>query len=96
MSVAVIAILVASGSLAISAWQALLNWRRYRGENQARIAIDPRSVTRDCTGWVVVLDLTNVGKSHARHIRTWLEDANGDPATEAVPVGEPKSEPAGT
>jgi len=49
----------------------------FRGRHKARIAVDPGEVVRQPDRWKVELWLTNVGLSHARRVRVWLEDEDG-------------------
>jgi len=77
-TLSVVAIVLAAASLVISWWQANIKWQEFRDRRKARIAVDPEPVNAAPDHWRVVLWLTNVGASHARRVRVWLENKNGD------------------
>jgi hypothetical protein len=75
--VAVVAIVLAAASFLVSVWQGALKWWEFRHNRTARIAVDPGEVDAEPDHWEVELWLTNVGPSHARRVRVWLEDETG-------------------
>jgi len=87
--VAVLALVLAVASLGISVWQAILRWREFGQRQKARIAVDAGDVTRQDDHWHVELWLTNVGLSHARRVRVWLEDEGGAALCEPHPMPKP-------
>jgi len=76
-TVSIVSIVVATAALVVSALQASIKWREFRHRREARIAVDP-VVHPASDHWVVELWLTNVGSSHARLVRAWLEDERGE------------------
>ena len=84
-----VAIALAAASFAVSAWQASLRWAEFRDKRKARIAIDPGEVRVGPDSWAVELWLTNVGLSHARRVRVWLEDEEGTPQCEEQRLERP-------
>ena len=74
---AVVAFALAVASFAVSVWQATLRWWEFRNNRTARIAVDPGEIHAEPDHWEVELWLTNVGPSHARRVRVWLEDESG-------------------
>jgi hypothetical protein len=83
------AIALAVASLAVSAWQASFRWVEFRDKRKARIAVDPGEVVAVPDSWEVELWLTNVGRSHARRVRVWLEDEQGTPQCEEKRLARP-------
>ena len=86
-----IALVLAIASLAISIWQAVLRWREFGDRRKARIAVDVGEIIlrSDDDQWEVELWLTNVGLSHARRVRAWLEDEDGAVLCEEYRVRHP-------
>jgi len=86
-----IALVVAAASLAISVWQAFIRWREFGDRRKARIAVDVGKIVLEPEGdcWDVELWLTNVGLSHARRVRAWLEDERGVPLCKEYHVDRP-------
>jgi hypothetical protein len=89
VTVSVVAIVLAAASLAVSVWQAVVRSSEFRDKRKARIAVDPGQVRAERTWWEVELWLTNVGRSHARRVRVWLEDEAGTPLCEEHRLGRP-------
>jgi hypothetical protein len=77
VTVSVVAIALAASSFTVSVWQATLRWSELRDKRKARIAVDPGEIRAKPDHWEVELWLTNVGLSHARRVRVWLEDEDG-------------------
>jgi hypothetical protein len=90
-TVAAIALVLAIASLGISVWQAVLRWREFGDRRKARIAVDVGEIIlrSDHEQWEVELWLTNVGLSHARRVRAWLEDADGAVLSDECRVRHP-------
>ena len=90
-TVAAIALVLAIASLGISVWQAVLRWREFGDRRRARIAVDVGEIVfqpeRD--QWEVELWLTNVGLSHARRVRAWLEDETGAVLCDELRIDRP-------
>jgi hypothetical protein len=84
-----VAVTIAAASFAISAWQAFLRWSEFSHMRMARIAVDPGEVRASDDSWEVELWLTNVGRSHARRVRVWLEDEAGTPLCEEQRLARP-------
>jgi hypothetical protein len=76
-TVAVVAIVFAAASLVVSVWQATLKGWEFRHSRTARITVDPGEIHAGPEHWEVEVWLTNVGPSHARRVRVWLEDESG-------------------
>jgi hypothetical protein len=89
VAVSGVAIVLAVASFAISAWQASVRWSEFREKRKARIAVDPGEVHAGQDAWEVELWLTNVGLSHARRVRIWLEDEEGMPQSEEERLARP-------
>jgi hypothetical protein len=76
-AVATVAIALAAASFVVSVWQAAIKWWEFRHNRTAHIAVDPGEIHAEPDHWEVELWLTNVGPSHARRVRAWLEDEMG-------------------
>ena len=88
-TVAVIAVALAAASFAVSAWQAIIRRREFDDRRKARIAVDAGEIVSQTDHWEVELWLTNVGRSHARRVRVWLEDEAGVPLCDEHRVRHP-------
>jgi hypothetical protein len=88
-TVAAVALVLAIASLGISVWQAIIRWREFGDRRKARIAVDRGEVVRQPDHWDVELWLTNVGLSHARGVRVWLEDEDGASLCEECRIRKP-------
>lgn len=84
-----IAITLATASFAVSVWQASVRWWEFREKRRARIAVDPGEIRAEPGYWEVELWLTNVGLSHARRVRIWLQDETGTPLCEEHRLSHP-------
>jgi hypothetical protein len=89
LTLSVIAIVVAAASFVVSGWQAATHWREFRNRQKARVAVDPGHIRSDGDRWIVELWLTNVGASHARRVRVWLEDLQGNRLTQEARIPRP-------
>jgi hypothetical protein len=88
-TVAVVAIALAAASFVVSVWQATLKWWEFRHNRTARIAVDRGEIHAQPDHWDVQLWLTNVGPSHARRVRVWLEDETGAELCPPYPLPRP-------
>jgi hypothetical protein len=84
-----LAIVIACAALAVSLWQAIVRWHQFRAERRARLAVDVSPLASDSDGWQIEVWLTNVGGSHARRVRVWLEDLDGNRVSEKEGLRRP-------
>lgn len=91
---ALLALAISAGSLAISIWQARISARRltvalaeHTHRQRARLAITPGAIHRSERGWDVEIALTNVGGGNARQIEVWLVDESRSRVSESAQVG---------
>jgi hypothetical protein len=89
VTISVVAIALAAASFTVSVWQAIARSAEFRDKRKARIAVDPGDVKAEAEYWEVELWLTNVGRSHARRVRIWLEDEAGTPLCEEHQLARP-------
>jgi len=66
-----------------------VRWSEFSAKRKARIAVDPGEVRAGPDGWDVQLWVTNVGLSHARGVRVWLENEQGVPQCEEQRLARP-------
>ena len=88
-TVAVIAVALAAASFGVSVWQAIIRRRDFDERRKARLAVDAGEIVSQPDHWEVELWLTNVGRSHARRVRVWLEDEAGAPLCDEHRVRHP-------